>query len=114
MKTNYTYSEFKNVYKWIIAKYPRIDGLYSAEGEIETTTTYYTKSGSTWKKTATADGRHSYAEYINILDFIPFMRKMGGYERITCSYTKRGFLPVELISINPERTQKTVRRFYFI
>ena len=39
------------------------------------------------------------------------MRSLGGFERVINGYNCEGYVPVELISISPDRTTKIVRSF---
>lgn len=50
----------------------------------------------------------------NVFDAVQFFKDLGGYEKVSCGYTKAGYLPDELLSISPNRTEKTVRKYYFI
>ena len=39
------------------------------------------------------------------------MRSLGGFERVIKGYNCEGYVPVELISISPDRSTKIVRHF---
>lgn len=54
--------------------------------------------------------RKLFKKYPNIFS----LQDLGGYEKVSCGYTKAGYLPDELLSISPNRTEKTVRKYYFI
>ena len=72
-------------------------------------------AGKTWSKTPTKVERIEVAEeyYKNIFDpkTIKFMKSLGGSERVIKGYNCEGYVPVELISISPDRSTKIVRRF---
>jgi hypothetical protein len=112
------YTEFRNEYKKAIKAYPDITSLYRDTEDIKEiylTCKHYIKSGSKWKQTASKPEVIDFLHYINIVDprTIQFFRNLGGYERVNKSYTKHGLLPVEIVSINPDRTIKSVYRFSF-
>ena len=71
--------------------------------------------GKTWSKTPVKVERIEVTEEYckNIFDpkTVKFMRSLGGFERIVKGYNCEGYVPVELISINPNKTTKIVRRF---
>ena len=111
-------NDTKKEYKELFKKYPNVGDVWTGneeEKEIHYTVKNYTKNGSRWvledEKTYTIN----YIHYYNVIDprATRFFKNLGGYERTLCSYTKRGYLPVEVTSINPDRTYKTVRTFSF-
>lgn len=109
-----TYNEFKNNYKWIIKNAPDVTGLYGIDDKIVTITeTRYTKRGGRWIETETKTNQVTPEYYLNGVDAVPFFRNLGGFERLNKAYTKYGLIPVESISINPDRTIKVVRRYVF-
>ena len=113
-----TYKEYREKYKRAIKAYPEITGLWrdtEDEKEITYTCINYEKRGSRWIETERTTEKINYIFYTNVVDpnAIAFFRNLGGYEKITKSYTRAGFLPVEVSSISPDRTQKTVRSFRF-
>ena len=71
--------------------------------------------GKTWSKTPVEVERVEVTEeyYENIFDpkSVKFMRSLGGFERVIKGYNCEGYVPVELISISPDRSSKIVRRF---
>lgn len=113
-----TYSEYRETYKRAIKAYPEITGLWR-DSEDEKTITYtcinYAKRGSRWIETERTTEKINYVFYTNIVDpnAIAFFRNLGGLERVSKSYTKAGYLPVEVASTSPDRMNKTVRRFDF-
>lgn len=54
--------------------------------------------------------------YKNIIsdDWVKFMRRLGGVETLTRSYTSAGYLVTKLVSTSPDRQNKTIREFSFI
>ena len=81
--------------------------------------TVYEKSkngtGKTWSKVPTKVERIEVTEeyYKNIFDpkAVKFMRSLGGSERVIKGYNCEGYVPVELISISPDKKTKIVRKF---
>lgn len=49
--------------------------------------------------------------YVNIFGATDFFKSIGGYERITKTYTIAGYIPTKLTSISPDKKRKTVRIF---
>ena len=76
-----------------------------------------TASGKSWKSKPDNIQQQilSWEQYLNMNSTTTcrFFRKLGGYERVERSYTSRGYLPIRLISINPDRTIKIIREYYF-
>ena len=111
------YKEFQATYKKAFRAYPNISELYQdiPTDSICLVNIHYEKSGSKWKETARKEEMINFIHYLNIVDpcTIQFFRNLGGYERVNKSYTKHGLLPVEIVSINPDRTIKSVYRFSF-
>ncbi len=109
-----TYNEFKNTYKWIIKQAPDITALYGRDDvNIEMITTNYKKVGTKWTETGTTSENITVTFYFNVFDAVPFFRNLGGYERIIKAYTKYGLIPVENVSISPDKKEKVVRTFKF-
>lgn len=73
------------------------------------------KVGSQWKikKISTRTVTKEY--YINSVsdDTIRFFRAIGGSERRTMSFTPYGYIPVETVSTAPDKSERTIRRYYF-
>ena len=109
-----TYKEFKKMYKWSVKKYSNICDIFGYILNIDCITTNYIKVGKKWieseKTTEKADNEY----YFNTLESIPFFRGLGGFESVNTKYTKFGLIPYEISSINPDRTQQTVRTFIFV
>ena len=72
-------------------------------------------TGKTWSKAPVKVEKIEVSEeyYKNIFDpkTVKFMRSLGGVERVIKGYNCEGYVPVELISISPDRSTKIVRRF---
>ena len=73
----------------------------------------YYKAGSQWKLLESKEENISKENYLNIINSCKFFRNLGGYERLTKSYTYAGYIPVELNSISPDKKEKVVRSFTF-
>ena len=106
------YTEFKKTYKNLIKKYYEITNLFNVEG-LTLVKTEYVKIGSRWAEVKKTESKADFIIYCNIFDSVYFFRNLGGYERTKASYTRYGFIPSEQISINPDRTRKSVYNFYF-
>lgn len=111
-----TYKEFKSTYKWLVKHYPETTNLYSETlDEIIGTakTERFKKFGSRWVKTEEKTSAITAEYYCNTIDAVWFFRNLGGSERVTMNYTKKGYLPIKVNSINPSRDEKTVITFCF-
>lgn len=112
-----TYTEFRKTYNWTVRNYPDTTSLYRDNMEENfghACIRNYCKRGSRWvlvSETIEEDVTPLY--YFNTVDAVPFFRNIDGYEKVTMSYTKYGYIPVMIDSINPDRTKKTVRAFAF-
>ena len=110
-----TYSEFRKTYAWMIKAYPGTSEIYrdnfTSDMIGKCTTEKYVKSGNSWKKVSESKKDVTGYNYCNCIDAIPFFRNLGGYERAECRYTVRGYIPVVISSISPDRKEKTVRNF---
>lgn len=80
-----------------------------------TKTTYNLKEGTktVFVQAEKETKQVSEEQYKNIIEAAPFMRRLGGSETITKSYTCKGYVPVRVISKNPDRDVKVVREFDF-
>lgn len=112
-----TYTEFKNTYKKLIKYAPDVTSLYTDDPKKDITlvVTRYEKRGSRWIEVEKETEAINFVWYCNAVDpnASAFMRSLGGWEKTTKSYTKKGFIPVENISISPDRTAKIVRNYSF-
>lgn len=112
------YTEFRNEYKKALKAYPDADYLFRDTEDIKEiylTCKRYKKSGSKWIQTESKPELINFLHYLNIIDprTIQFFKNLGGYEKVIRGYTKKGYLPIEVISISPDRTQKTTYNFMF-
>lgn len=110
-----TYREFRETYKYMIKNYPMTAELWqdNPEKNITLTTVRFMKVGTQWKETERKTEKVDFITYANIFDAIPFFKGLGGREIVSKSYTSKGYIPTELNSINPTRTEKTLRIFEF-
>ena len=115
-----TYREFKADYKSMIKSFPDTSGFYresDTEFKQETIgqceTVYYEKHNTVWKETERKTENFSRSYYCNCVSAIPFFRGIGGYEKASKKYTKHGLIPYQIVSISPDRQNKTVRKFIF-
>ena len=76
--------------------------------------TTYAKRGARWVEVKKEEKEVPATYVFNVFDAVQFFKGLGGYEKVSCGYTKAGYLPDELLSISPNRTEKTVRKYYFI
>ena len=72
-----------------------------------------TESGKSWKSKPykTYHEEIEGYQYEWIFDSVKFFRNLGGFERITKTYTCEGYIPTRLTSINPDKTKKVIRYF---
>lgn len=108
------YSKLAKTYRKLFKKYPNISSLQDFSGKILEEKTTYIKRGTRWIETKKEEKEVSATYVFNVFDAVQFFKDLGGYEKVSCSYTKAGYLPDELLSISPNRTEKTVRKYYFI
>lgn len=105
-----TYENLKE-YTWLKKNYPEVSGILNEEGTV--TKKIYYKAGTRWKLAGTETEHFDDRFYCNTFDAVPFFRRLGGYERVICSYTTLGYIPIESVSISPDKTTKIVRKFQF-
>ena len=110
-----TYSEFRKTYAWTLKNYFGTYELYreNMDGHLigKCNIQHFKKRGNKWIKVFDETRDTTPAFYFNTIDAIPFFRGLGGYERVYCGYCVRGYVPLEVTSINPDKTEKTVRTF---
>jgi len=111
-----TYAEFKKTYPWITRETPDVTSIYSDYmmeiiGKVQIVN--YEKVGRQWKEVTRQTDDMTRTAYMNIVDAVPFFRKLGGRETVTKGYTRYGYIPTEISSISPDKRNKTVRRFIF-
>lgn len=108
------YSELAKTYRKLFKKYPNISSLQDFGGKILEEKTTYAKRGTRWVEVKKEEKEVSATYVFNVFDAVQFFKDLGGYEKVSCGYTKAGYLPDELLSISPNRMEKTVRKYYFI
>lgn len=110
-----SYREFTKTYNWVLKNFPATSNLYTdkEEKEIRLVKIEYVKSGSRWQEVKRTESMIDFIHYVNILDAIPFFKRLGGHERTVKGYTRKGYLPIEQHSISPDREQKSVYEFHF-
>ena len=113
-----TYTEARKTYAALFSAHNDVSTVWKedeTDRNIICITERYVKHGSRWKQTESTTESVNYVYYFNTVDprAVEFFRNLGGYERTICTYTKRGHIPTKIISINPDRTAKTVRIFKF-
>jgi len=110
-----TYQDFRKTYYRTLKKYPGMDRIYFSDMYTDVgyfRTVNYKKRGTKWVETERRVEKLTPAFYCNCVDAVPFFRSLGGYERVELGYSYYGYLPLILTSINPDRTEKTVRVFF--
>lgn len=94
------YTEFRETYKKLLKASPDVSSLYTGKEtepkNIEFTSIYFKKSGSRWVETEHTQKMIDCFSYCNMVDpaAIQFFKGLGGYEKVTKGYTKRGCLSV--------------------
>ena len=108
-----TYFEIKETYKELFKAYPDAGDVF--EKPVTMTKREYIKNGNKWQEVSAETKEADHIIYYNVVDprVVRFFKGLGGFEKVTKAYTKRGFIPVKVESISPERTRKTVREFTF-
>ena len=109
------YNEFRKTYNWTLKHYSGTHELYNSDfyglllGHV--TIRKYEKRGTRWYLVSESREDVTPAYYFNTVDAIPFFKALGGSERVSCGYCVRGYVPLEISSISPDKTMKTVREF---
>ena len=73
----------------------------------------YYKASKSWKLSEVVEENITKEYYLNIVNSVKFFRGLGGFERLTKSYTYAGYIPVQLNSISPDKQEKIIRSFEF-
>lgn len=107
-----SYEELNNTYTWTFKKYPGASSVCRYEN-IGYKETRYEKKGSKWVETKSDNRTVDCDWYYNTVDAVPFFKNLGGKEKVDVAYTKVGYLPVRVTSINPTGDEKVVREFNF-
>lgn len=111
---NSDYAAWKKDYDYVLKRYPELSRFYGVNGVIgKCTTTRYEKIDKRWVETESETVDMTAEFYLNGISSAPFFRNLGGVERLTPSYTRHGYIPVELVSVSPDRNTKVVRSYDF-
>ena len=114
IRESMSWEEAKKTYKWAFKQYPDVTTLFDNNGyKITMKTENYEKDGSKFKLVDSDTKDITWEQYFNVIDATPFFKNLGGTERVSKSYTVVGYVPVEIVSISPDREKKTVRKFSF-
>lgn len=112
-----TYQELikRSDYKFIKRNYPGAISAFTSSdnANILMIEERYIKRGKNWILESWQHEHITYEFYINTIGAIPFFRNWGGYERVTTGYTSRGYMPIQINSVSPDRMTKTIRKFQF-
>ena len=77
-----------------------------------------TASGKSWKSKPydTKNDFFDSVQYTNFITSIPFFNRFGdgAYCRAYHSYTRFGYLPYEIVTVSPYKTQKNIDQFQII
>ena len=108
-----SYTEFKENYPYSNKHY-NIDSIFSFSGTIIEEKTEYSRKTNTrrWKNTWKRTEKISAEYYMNVIEATPFFKRCGT-ERIYKGYSLVGYIPLEIVTISPCKTEKIVRKFYF-
>ena len=110
-----TYDQFKDDYTWALKKYPDTYRFYDKYdvvcGTMETTN--YEKQGNRWIQIESDIKDITGRMYMNIIDATPFFKNLGGKESVSKCATRYGYIPCQIISTNPNGTERTTRKMTF-
>lgn len=108
-----SYAEFKKNYSYSNKHY-NIDSIFSFSGIITEEKTHFERNTykGRWKETEKETTSINSEYYMNIIESTPFFKRCGS-EKVYKGYTIAGYIPVEIVSISPCKTEKIVRKFYF-
>ena len=108
-----SYAEFKKNYPYSV-KHFHIDGIFCFSGIITETRTEYTRNSEhgKWKEVNKETEKINFEYYMNVIESIPFFKRLGS-EKVYKGYSIVGYIPLEIVSISPCKTEKIVRKFYF-
>lgn len=107
------YSELAKTYRKLFKKYPNISSLQDFGGKILEEKTTYAKRGTRWVEVKKEEKEVPATYVFNVFDAVQFFKDLGGYEKVSCGYTKFGYLPDELLSISPNRMEKNSKKILF-
>ena len=110
-----TYQEFREKYTWTLRNYNGTHELFNSDfyGALigKVTKSKYEKNGAKWRLISEEREDVTPAYYFNTVDAVPWFRNAGGHERVSCGYCVRGYVPLEVASISPDKEQKVVFKF---
>lgn len=108
-----SYSEFKKNYPYSNKHY-FVDNIFSFSGMIKEERTHYTRNTDKgrWKETEKETETISTEYYMNCIEATPFFKRCGT-EKVYKGYSIAGYIPLEIVSISPCKTEKIVRKFFF-
>lgn len=108
-----SYVEFKKNYPYSNKHYS-IDSLFNFSGIITEEKTHYTRNtiNSRWKEAEKETEIISAEYYMNIIESTPFFKRLGS-EKVYKGCSLVGYIPLEIVTISPCKTEKIVRKFYF-
>lgn len=108
-----SYAEFKKNYPYSNKHY-NIDSIFSFSGTITEEKTYYERNENRgrWIENGIETETISAEYYMNIIEATPFFKRCGS-EKVYKGYSLVGYIPLEIVSISPCKTEKIVRKFFF-
>ena len=108
-----SYAEFKKNYPYSNKHY-FVDYIFSFSGMIKEERTYYTRNTDKgrWKETEKETETINTEYYMNCIEATPFFKRLGT-EKVYKGYSIAGYIPLEIVSISPTKTEKIIRKFYF-
>lgn len=65
------------------------------------------------KQPAPAPERITETQYNNIVDAMPFFRRVGGSETASKEYTAAGYKVTQIISTSPDKHKRSIYKFEF-
>jgi hypothetical protein len=85
--------------------------------KIKLTKISYEKKAGTktvWVETEREKREITEEQYKNIIDAVPFFRRLGGSEYLERGYTECGYRVVRILSTSPNKECRVERRFNFV
>jgi hypothetical protein len=81
--------------------------------KIRLITERFVKVGSKWKSVEVEENDVTMEMYTNCVNAKGFFKALGGYERHEKSYTSKGYIVTRIVSISPDRKNKSVFKYDF-
>lgn len=97
------YSELAKTYRKLFKKYPNISSLQDFGGKILEEKTTYAKRGTRWVEVKKEEKEVPATYVFNVFDAVQFFKDLGGYEKVSCGYTKAGKCPPFFICFVPDQ-----------